>query len=50
MKVIITRATFLNGKLVEPNKDKKPIEVSKADGKLLISLKKAVAVAEKKDD
>lgn len=39
MKVIIKRSTRINGESVEPSS--KPIEVSKKDGELLISMGKA---------
>lgn len=42
MKIIITRNTFIGGKLVEANPE--PVEVSEADAKQLVALGKAVVV------
>jgi hypothetical protein len=42
MKIIITRSTFIGGKLVEASPT--PVEVPEADAKQLVSLGKAVAV------
>ncbi len=42
MKIIVTRSTFIGGRLVEANPE--PIEVSEADAKQLVALGKAVVV------
>ena len=41
MKIIITRSTFIRGKVVEASPD--PVEVDDATAKQLIALSKAVA-------
>ena len=42
MKLVITRSTFVGGKLIEASPE--PVDVSEADGKQLLALGKAVVV------
>jgi len=48
MKVIINKTCIVKGKVVSPDKDKKPIEVDDQTGAMLIASEKATFVKEAK--